>query len=229
MSLAVRTENGHVETLWVQLSHESTGKKVLVMGVLHVASSGFWLRLNDLLNVMHSESGYTTHYEYVRPSANLTRRERFIMWFYRKMMKIIGERAGSVGLSYQKTDFVPPMTAKNADVEVKEIVAGFRGSYAVFVLQSLLGIFCFKFMPRFLLKAMLAGAADGGMKSSSHGIGEEFLLHRRNRHAVEACLAEPGNVVMLWGADHVEGIVELLRAQGFTQSKNMWVPMFATT
>lgn len=60
---------------------------------------------------------------------------------------------------------------------------------------------------------------DQFMKTMESGDGPDdrfrFLLDKRNKHAVQAALATPRNVSMIWGAMHAPGIITLLLAEGY--------------
>lgn len=52
-------------------------------------------------------------------------------------------------------------------------------------------------------------------KSKLSFLTDELLLNKRNKIAVKAAINTPGNISMVWGKAHAEGLIHLFKVNGF--------------
>lgn len=220
-----RIHNHQLQTPHVILRHPN-GHIVQVIGVLHYALPTTWKAINKRLKLL-AERGWGVHYEQVKAVPDMTTREQSIHRQLQQIRAMLGKKLGRLGAVYQKEGIVYPRGALNTDTTIREVYASYRGSLLALAARVKLARVIFQLTPASTVVGLLE---SGAAQDSSDGAGAIFddkvLLDLRNAIAVAYCVsATPQNVVMVWGAAHVDGIVSLLQKRGYRVTGHHWTTM----
>lgn len=220
-----RIHNHQLQTPHVILRHPN-GHSVQVIGVLHYALPTTWIAINKRLRVL-SDRGWAVHYEQVRPVPNMTARERGIHRQFQQVRSILGKKLGRLGAVYQKDGINYPRGALNTDTTVREVYATYKGSLLGLAARIKLTGIIFGLIPASDVVRLLGSEFANESNNVTDGIFDNsIVLDRRNAIAVTHCvMATPQNVVMVWGAAHVDGIVSLLQKCGYRVTGHHWTTM----
>lgn len=221
--MGTRSRNGNME---VATDIYTNGNRVIaVVGVCHIAEESYWDNLNKRISGYES-MGYSVQYEMVKNDLQ-DQPEKAKLLATGKLYQMIAELTGlesqGVGLKYKKhwtnTDITASEMLKYASMEtlaelIKKATEGLEkvmeSEHRETAGEKIR--FCIRWMPLFQL---LAPNQREHMK---------VLLDLRNDIAADAMLNAEGNVVSIWGAKHLKGIGELLRAKGFKRESRVWTP-----
>lgn len=211
-----------IETARVLLM-DGTGKFVEVFGVHHVAQPSFWRRLNERAGKCY-EVGWEIHYELIDlPEQKMCVKSRIKQWIDELATTPFREKLEQAGVVDQNSYLHLPPGSKNIDISVHEYYGDQRYSLLLsFVNSCWFGLRMKCMSPRQALRLLVIYASSQSLKTRNDAV----VIDRRNAVAVEAAIATPSSVLMIWGADHVSGIVELLENRGFSQLSQSWNPVY---
>ena len=219
-----RIHDHQLQTPHIVLRHRN-GHSVQVIGVLHYALPTTWVAINKRLRFL-ADRGWSVHYEQVKPVPDMTAREKGIHRQLQLLRATLGNKLGRIGAIYQSEGINYPRGAVNTDTTIREVYASYKGSLLALAARVKLARVIFQLTPASSVVGLLE---SGAAQDSSDGAGAIFdnkvLLDLRNRIAVANCVATPQNVVMVWGAAHVDGIVSLLLKRGYYVTQHHWTTM----
>jgi len=213
----LRSTNGRNEIATVELTEPTSGKVITIIGVMHVGPKPYWTKINNILGRSEAR-GDAIHYEMVRKnkvqSKGFKGLKEYLFISSARRLSMLGEAAG--WLSQRKMiDYKDAWKNHDTDVTTSLGTLSLRQALQSYVVSIVLGkvvVFIFQNAPEMLFASM-----DQPID------GHESILHGRNKVAVDAALAEASNVSMLWGAAHLDGMVELLEEVGYSQTNVEWV------
>jgi hypothetical protein len=213
----IRHNDGRNEIATVELTHQETGKVVTLIGVMHVGPRPYWTKINNIIR-RREALGDTIHYEMIRKNQRKSKglnglKERLFIATV-KRMNIESMKAGWFG---QKLMIDYKDNWKNHDTDAATslgsmpLKSAIQGYIIVTVLSPILRM-VFEKTPDMLFTLPRELAES-----------DASILHARNELAVSAALAECGNVALIWGAAHLDGMIELLMEEGYVPTGTQWV------
>jgi hypothetical protein len=195
-------------------------RRVVIVGVIHLATSQFFERIQALLEEYEAK-GYIVLHEAIADSSSMARRSHSKSIYKKAMYKndTLMDRFEGLGIMYQTRGIHVKSTWVNAD-QYSETLKRDR-------------------LPRItddsILKSLDRGLSD--VVSVVHNIllplfdpehqlnVSRDLLERRNEYAVEMVLryTQYSSVITFWGAAHVSGIRAGLETFGYELEEAEWV------
>jgi hypothetical protein len=224
MTKHVRNAGGKNEIATVELTEPKSGKIITLIGVMHIGPLPYWVQINRVIKRVEAR-GDTIHYEMIHKNKNKSKglariKERLFISGVKRLNKS-SERAGWLG---QKKMIEYKDSWKNHDsdaataLESLTLPAAFH-VFATSLIFSPLTTFMFKHAP----DVMFSVFEDETDEDAQNHAGSASVIDVRNQVAVSAALEEPGNVALIWGAAHLEGMIELLEEQGYKETKIEWI------
>jgi hypothetical protein len=217
--------------------HRETGKKVTLIGTLHTAKPEYYqCLLADIAACQ--EGGAEVQYELVRDAgeeawATATDEERRALEALDSTKFITEALQESMGLVYQTEGMPPADSWINVDMTDLALIRALGPDYFMetgATLKSFFGdadaaamkdigplLLRFVAMPGATALAASADRREGRPDSS------EIILRHRNGLALTKALAPgTGDVVLIWGAAHLDGLAGALKAEGFRRVSTKW-------
>ncbi|MFC1608949.1 hypothetical protein ACFL2R_01650 [Patescibacteria group bacterium] len=233
----IGNHDGNIQTPVVFYENPETKRRVVFIGMIHIAESVYFSAVQQLIDLIESHGECQVLYEMVQPlsdeeKVSLSEKERII---FREMTAKIGsvkQLADLVGLQYQKDGLKYRSSWVNTDLRMYELVTAFAQRKRVvwgksnFSLDDVSEAEAEKVIDFFLKHMVLINyLADlVGFFSPKVKDFNDLILGKRNDVAIQGirrCI-ENEDVVTIWGAKHLPGIEKQLKAMGFQESERMW-------
>ena len=225
----VRVSKNAVQAETLVLS-DDRGRTITLVGVMHVADPESWRKLNEFIATMHAQ-GHEIHYELVNGELRNADAASRALGRMKKAMGTLMAKDRAAGLVYQIEGLVLPPDARNTDMDVEQFKTAFAKVAWYVPLQLMLSRLFFRVIPakvhRELLAALLVSADFGN--TDPGGMDDAIILGERNRIASEAALKTDAPVIAIWGAAHLEGIVQNLTEAGYSVIHRQWRTVFEFT
>lgn len=229
---ALRLRGGRVETVVRVFEDPATGRRLHLVGTMHLGEPAYYEALSALLADLGA-AGAAVHYERIRRAddADVTPAERHRL----EQVESSGYPAGLdafvavLGLELQGERLALPAGARNVDVSDVELLRGLGWEeYRRLVARPDL-TFDERAAPlarplfRFLLKHG-RGLDRLRALSARHRRVQRFMIGHRNRVALAEGLAalEDGDVALVWGTAHLPGLARRLQRSGARLRAEQW-------
>lgn len=220
--MSTRLSRGEIQTP----QHTFTnGKRTIVLyGVSHIAEQSFWVITRDRIQDLEN-AGYEVHYEMVKNDMDNPPMEGVLDYkALSGIFKLQSQKDGLIyGDTWKRTDITTSQLYAQSDME-KVRHLGVKMTEAMTAIKALdpapTGFL------RFLMKAVLT-VSRFIKQGSLAGIPRSIIVDQRNGVALNAALRAKGNVVAIWGAEHLPGISAGLRAHGFRHVNTAWTTAIA--
>jgi hypothetical protein len=222
------------------------GQEITLIGVMHVAEQHFWSKLtHKLLNTQG-----TIHLEGVKPFAgDKDKLSKETIQKIETLIKIASFSrilASETGLVFQKEGILAELPNGlentgwlNVDLDVHSAVKNINAEeltktsdsfdklYTEFQKEDApfsLGDFMLFMIRNPKLLKLIAFVTKITTKDKDAALGalEGFILDERNKYAIKEALKVKGNVTLVWGAAHLEGMGKLLRQSGYRHKNRSW-------
>ncbi|HEU5114907.1 MAG TPA: hypothetical protein VFT82_04035 [Candidatus Paceibacterota bacterium] len=228
----------------VTLVHPKTGRKVVIIGVMHMGRPGYF---EEIQKAIEKLSGYKVLFEGVgrltdEEKAGLTPDERRIFDQFDAAMKSRNVIQILLGLSGQTDDLKYDPSWIRTDMRMIDFIRRFDEAKVdpfptmkVSTLQKLLEketeskLFAWVFdLILFRLPALFFCFDLVGRFRKKESVRKQVILDERNAIAVDGILRESvsADVVTIWGAAHLPGMIARLRAAGFRKTAKTWMPVY---
>jgi hypothetical protein len=217
--------------------HRETGKKVTLIGTLHSAKPEYFQGL--LADIAaRQEAGAEVQYELVRDAgeaawATATDEERQALESLESLKFVTQALQDSLGLVYQTEGLPLDDSWTNVDMTDLELIRALGPDYFIengITLTSFFGDADPEVMkdvgPLMLRFVAMPGAqafAARADRKAGRPDSSEVILRQRNELALSKALAPgTGDVVLIWGAAHLEGLAAALKTEGFKHVSTKW-------
>lgn len=232
--VGARQRRKKVDTAVRTYRHDS-GRVITVVGTLHFAVRSYYDQLRALISerenggaVVHHEGLQPVYYPEVPPTPD---QEAVIAsWSTQAQRHVAMLRALGWDLVGQYEALPRPESWRRVDVAAGELADLGALAYDPDLDKRIRTIERMPLWQRRLTRTamrlqLLRGIdrLDDGNPDESKSLPGEITGHWRSLLAVRAALAEPCDVVMIWGGGHVAGIAALLVASGFTLTGTQWI------
>jgi len=205
-----------------EMVRPSDGKTIVLMGAMHAASRESWEDLTEVLRAYQSED-YEVHFEGVHPGHPVTDYEKTRVDIMQNLMNVGRKAAESTGLVYQKDALAHFSGALNYDLDIVTIARGLSDK-AVKLLGGI-PLDEIKITPSRMLwslKHMSWIINISKFLPSTRSILGKAIVDDRNKYAISRALESEHDVVLFWGALHLDGMRKLLRQNGFVDGTASW-------
>ncbi|MDQ1493436.1 MAG: hypothetical protein QOD57_4836 [Actinomycetota bacterium] len=230
---ALRLRRRQVETVVRVFEAPDTGRRLTLVGTLHLGDARYYDALSALLADLGA-AGTAVHYERIRRAddAELTADERRRLEGVEASGYPVGLDAfvGALGLELQGERLALPAGARNVDVTDVELLRALGWDrYRRLVEPPSVTIdersaSVARPALRFLLKH---GRAIDRVRalSSRHRKVNRFMIGERNRVALTEALQEAAHhdVALVWGTAHLPGLARALRRHGYRLRAERWL------
>ena len=219
------TDRRRGKALDVPTAHyvHANGRRIDVIGVKHYGSSDFWQTLQTDLDALSRTA--EIHYEFpVDDSATWSHFTKLKSDVGRVIDRATRQGWRRAGYVYQFEGLKVRPDWRNYDTAASRTIASFP--FLTMVLMALLmaPISKIPLIARAWGRSQARGAVkDGGKRQSLKGVVRtKIVVDERNEIAAKAALSAQGDVVMVWGHAHLDGIDRWLQANGFTLQSVSW-------
>ncbi len=232
----VRKRWGKLEFPLITLKHETTGRRVRLLGVIHFADASYW---STLQGVIDREGESVVLYERVlKPTQEemdaLTEKER--AWYENVHLghkTLRGQLQALLGLSFQGDGLTYPAHWINTDMSGGAFVKAMVGLEERFPGNPFMAIldhepeqapFVRWMIQKIFSHISLSELRNFGAKSAYRRERDAIILDYRNFLGVNGILAhgKERDVVSIWGAAHLPGMLHLLKQLGFEEETREW-------
>lgn len=231
---ASRNRRGVTETPVDRYQHPDTGKTITLVAMLHVAEPSFYVNVAWLACRLQ-RGGAEVHYELSRspmPSDPMTDEERDLIARMRKgnsislVAKVLGletQHGLAIQPGWVNTDMTMlemlrehryPQTMASSSDALREALADEQIGRAV----ARLALLIYRH-----IGLLAAVRRPIGMLTAKGREDRRVIVKMRNQIAIDAALAAPGDVVALWGGEHIAGIAAGLRRHGYRRTGRKWL------
>jgi hypothetical protein len=230
---ALRLRRRHVETVVRVFEVPDTGRRLTLVGTMHLGDAGYYDALSALLADLEA-AGTAVHYERIRRAdeADLTAEERRRIESVEASGYPVGFDAfvEALGLELQGERLALPAGARNVDVTDVELLRALGWDRYrrlvepphVTIDERSASVARPAF--RFLLKH---GRTLDRLRSLSarHRKENRFMIGERNRVALAEALRESSHhdVALVWGTAHLPGLARALRRHGYRLRAERWL------
>ncbi len=233
-----------LQTAVVQMRHRQSGRRAVLAGVIHIARPDYYQRLQTLI-AEHEQAGGVVLYEglgSLSPGeiAELSPPERAIYRTLAPLHELYQSLAHELGLVFQgealrydRENWI------NADLSLRELVRRWSEAGAAALPLSIAGSGGVSFPPGWLgdttgafmlLFTPVLLRLLGGLSGRIPALGRlrELLVSDRNRAALDAmeATARDRDVLILYGAAHVSGLMEGLARRGYVAERASWATAY---
>lgn len=232
--------NKKIYTPVVYLIHPNTQRKIVLMGVIHIADSAYFMELQRMIDTLN---GYKVLYEGLGKITSeeqllFTPDEKRIYKTLKQHMKARGIISSFLklqgqhdGLSYLdswvRTDmtlfeFIRTISEKKIDLFRKKLKFTFnfkKGSSEYLLTTWLVNAFFMR------IPAILYIYKFISIFSKQKRMRNELIVNERNRIAINGILKEvsDSNVISIWGAAHLPDMIKKLKDVGFEVQEKQWL------
>ncbi|WP_432947585.1 hypothetical protein ACQPXM_11310 [Kribbella sp. CA-253562] len=234
MPLAIRTRRGSLETRTdIYVSPEN--RKATVIGMVHVADAAFYREVDRIVTALH-EQGATVQYESLRPPVpedRMTSNEReLVRRFQSNNTRSFLAAMLGLDLQHQNALRIQPWWV-NADISLLEFLRALPDPerFVTRLESARIGLndpqeqrqlrttarFLIRHLPLFTIALRPLEWIRRNRRAE-----RRVILDLRNRSAASAILAAGGDVVAMWGANHLPGIGAILHDQGWRRVDTQW-------
>ncbi len=200
-------------------------RTITLIGVMHTGPQQAWADVQRLLDRLEA-GGSVVHFEGLNSAASAP-------WHARRKMRLFAAMSRRMNLVFDAMGFVNQAEAlsypprwKHHDLGSTTVFAAFRYLHLLRLrlLVSLVTSRPFrKIMTTAFLTQLLTESSNDEPETGLAALfNQAVVLDARNLHAVNAALQEDGDVVLLWGAAHLPGMIQLLGEAGFEQTTIDW-------
>jgi hypothetical protein len=230
---ALRLRRRHVETVVRVFEAPETGRRLTLVGTMHLGDAGYYAALSALLADLEAV-GTAVHYERIRRAddADLTDEERDRL----EGVKASGHPAGldafvgALGLELQGERLALPPGARNVDVSDVELLRALgwdryrrlveRPAVTIDQRSAPLARPAFRFLMKHGRTIDRLRALSAGNRQATR-----FMIGERNRVALAEALqpSVQGDVALVWGAAHLPGLARELRRHGYRLRAERWL------
>jgi hypothetical protein len=227
---------GRLEFPAVTLEHEQTHKRVHLIGVMHIAQSDYWARIEQQVQ---SKNAVVLYESVSKPTsaemAQFTPPEYACYEHMRLMQKTMGgEIAATLGLQFQREGLSYPSHWIRTDMSGVEFITRLAKIQEQFPdkIKSLDALkeeqrpfvrwavrLALIHLPLITLLGRYLRERDEYTRATN-----ELILDQRNVIGVQGILKHGGSadVVAIWGAAHLHGMLPLLEDAGYRQVEKKW-------
>jgi len=246
-----RTRGGVLQTPVRYLQHPETGRKVTLVGAIHIGKKSYYGQMQDLVD-QAAENGHTILYEGVgqvdkEDVAKMPASQQIVVKQMQQMMSLMAwmsEHCFEENVIYQKQGLSYPKSWIRTDLELSDVARlmsdagvtmvpeGKDGAdlsipsgipvEAVSVIRKVAGIAI----------TLLPGIhrVSGWLKvfSKRQQARDHIIINLRDDVATAGILqhAAETDVVSIWGAAHLPGIETRLAAEGYQRKSTVWLDAF---
>lgn len=222
-----------VETATFELVNDETGKKVTLVGMMHIGDSDYYTDVTKALQ-KHDMSRTEIHYEQIRKVSEkklsklpLETQKEFAEVMEMVKNPAVNALASVLTLSLQKGKVIYPEGSKNIDYTILDICQklGFEYSKKLFKPLDTENVDekTIKTLMRLVFKNYkIMSAVQLATKTGRNS--KKVILDERNDYALKhAHLAlKEKDVVLVWGAAHLSGMVKELQKSGYYHKTTLW-------
>lgn len=233
---AVRVRGGRVEAPAVEYQHPCTGRRVALVGTVHVADTAYWQAIQELVS-SRQRAGYRVCYEHVRPlteaeSAALTDAQRELARQMEVASRAVLSLCKATGLVYQRDGLAYRDSWINTDMSQAELIDALADAGVDSFLpgleeelKRLAGRRWVKVLGPWLFDRVLECLPLlSVLGTTRHREWKRVVVDVRSEIGVRGALreAESADVVSIWGAGHVRGMSLLLERAGYRRVARRW-------
>lgn len=204
-----------------EITYVKDGKFITIQGAIHIASKKFYNKIIDRVKGYDGE----THLEGIKATDTQSSNKDILNNLYNTM-------AAFSNLSHQK-DFINKNLVDNKkifnhDLEDqgisdlllnKKIIKSFKEIETEKILDFASSSFTLNIGSSPLFNILIRIAGKGSLPKEI----EEVILHKRNIYAIDKALESKRNVYLFWGANHLEGMNEILLENGYSILNIKWL------
>lgn len=229
----------NVLTPIVYLKNHQTGKKVVLIGMMHIGNQEYYQEVQKLVD---SLSGYKILYEGIKKLneeeiSKLSPKEVKIFKKIEKNMNNRSVMATLLRIQDQKKGLLYDSHWICTDMTLFEFIKRLSESKtdSMFTSEPRLPKKLAKFEKLLFawmfdlalerISGIMVLAKFFGLFSNKERSLEKLIVHDRNIIAINAILEQvkDSNVASIWGAAHLPGMVKELKKDGFSQEKKSWL------
>lgn len=227
-SIPVRRHRWSTQTAVDTYTHAQTGKTVTLVGVAHIGPAQYYAELQGLVDGLESQA--EVQYELCRkpdPDEEMTDQERELV---RRLLdsdqKALAPLLGMVtqsAMTYRDGWLNKDMTMLESLrlLPNPESIAKGHAELIEVLTAVRFARWCALQMMKY--SGLLVLISAGSQKLSSKGRATRaVIMDMRNDIASQAAVDAPGNVVSIWGAEHLIGIGKRLRRSGYRRTGRSW-------
>lgn len=223
-----------LQTAVLHLRHTDTGRRVQVMSMIHIGEAAYYTRLNELIAehdglILFEGLGQLTDDEL----ASLTPEERKVWDTIAPLTDAYREIARALDLVAQPDALTKPgSTWRRADLPLARLLKLWAERRLPLLPamgqagKALESAFFKRTTRLLLLQEPLILGAFRALKGWTPGIGKlsDLLVDERNGAAMAVFDATPADqdILLIYGAGHVPGLVEMLRTRGYREAARDW-------
>ena len=236
----LRMRRGCFQTATVFFEHPASGRKVALVGTIHLAEKEYFVELSELIRSL-SKKGWAVMAEKVQlldpeEEVELSEPERKIHEQLLSTFRCRSAMANLMGFVNQR-DHLWDASWKRTDMTERELIASIRKSTGFFPdISSVSELIAeSEESPRlrpfasWLLHKMFGNLVGEDIFAScitplSPILKKLFrvIIGERNAIAHKEIVRVSDNVVATWGAAHIHGLSRLLRQSGFAPTRKTW-------
>jgi hypothetical protein len=242
LALPLRLRRGVLQTP-IQTWRHRGGRAVTLIGVQHVGDARYYHALQRLI-ARHEAGGATVQYEMIRPApdgewAAATDGERAAFKALAGQRELLESLLRRYGWAYQLDELRERDTWVNVDITDLELVrmigpdAILDSQRGIDQVVAEMGVHAQHIVPPLFVLVMRVLALDrrglfrrfAARRDKYHQRFADAIVTHRNSVAATAALGGGGDIVLVWGADHLAGIGALLRDAEFRLTRTTWMPV----
>ncbi len=219
----------------VTLHHSWTNNNVVLFGMMHIGKPEYYDEVQRCVDVLE-RSGYSVLYEMIKKSSEeelstLTKKEQKVLKSLRAQMETVNKVRQMLRLASQKEAMVIGPTWQNTDITMVELVRKLAQNTTI-EKESHEFEESNEPMYRYIFGLSILWIDSAFMhllkKESRDVLRDEIILGGRNEVAVTEIVRNSSkNVVALWGAAHLSGIVKtLVDEYEYEVVERKWIPAF---
>lgn len=221
------------ETATWELNNPASGRRLVLVGMMHLGEEEYFEETSKQLETF-SAKGYALHYERLKEAsekdvAGLSPKLKVNFERLRSQAKNASHsKAASVlKLAYQKESLSYPANAENVDITDLDLFLsmGHERASKIFEAMNVAQMEVQEARKMLILAFRMHGIQTLLAKITPQGRAmHQVVLRDRNAHAVQAAKTtlETSNLVLVWGADHLPGLIKTFQAAGFKIEHSYW-------
>lgn len=202
----------------VQLAHPETGHRIEIVGVTHVAVQEYWDSIKRLLRAKEA-AGYVVHLEgLLEPTREPNEDEAKKLGYLDGILTLSTKLAYHLNLVHQKASSHTTNSMKRIDMDRLTLVNEMDAEKLEVVGEIVSRESASRNNPRLMLWVLRNIGWLSNLINSVPAfniLDTAVIIDRRNEFATSHAMQEKQNVVLLWGAAHIPGMVSILKASGY--------------